>query len=161
MTARPGFPLKPTKPNSKTVGPIKPLQGPTPVGQNEKRFLRKCPPIDQDIEGRVGEALERRPYFPLPIFQNGPMGINKEYTRYVDCQPLIKNLPTNSQPGFSERANDYQLKASLTDSITEKATQRLAVLSVDPVRSTETSTSSVEPLTPKLSSCIYAGESKG
>jgi hypothetical protein len=33
ITLKPRFPLKPTQPNSIAVGPMKPPQGPTPVGQ--------------------------------------------------------------------------------------------------------------------------------
>ena len=53
------------QPNSKAVGPMKPLQGLTPVRQQLNGFLRSRSPVDQDTEGRVEEALERPPLSDL------------------------------------------------------------------------------------------------
>ena len=53
---KPRFPLETCAPNIKKVGPMKPFQGPTPVGQEET-----VPSSDPDAEGRVREALERHP----------------------------------------------------------------------------------------------------
>jgi hypothetical protein len=64
-TLRSCFPLMRVRPNSKAVGPMKPLQEPTPVGQRWARFLKKGSPMDEDTEGRVEEALGRRPLSDL------------------------------------------------------------------------------------------------
>jgi hypothetical protein len=49
------------QPNSEAVGPMKPLPGTHPDrGRELSQFLKKT--IDQDTEGRVGEAFERPPF---------------------------------------------------------------------------------------------------
>jgi hypothetical protein len=40
ITLKLGFPLKPAQPDSTAVGPMKPLQGPTPVGKPEAPYAK-------------------------------------------------------------------------------------------------------------------------
>ncbi len=49
------------EPNSEAVGPMKPLQGPTPAAVRMDPTPVKSSPVDLDAEGRVGEALGRLP----------------------------------------------------------------------------------------------------